>query len=186
MDMTDSLIAKSNQLNALDLVEPRTFTIEKITQGSAEQPFDFHLKEIPGRPYRPSKGMRRVIAHGWGAKDIGETYPGRRLTLYCDHTVRWAGAPVGGIRVSHMSNIGKAFEMPLAESKQKRITYRVEPLADLPAAVVVNAEQVAASSSIDELRSLYSKASPDVQALILARVEVLKALVPVDPVVADG
>lgn len=179
MDMTESLIAKSDQLNAVDLTEPRTFTIEKITLGSKDQPFDFHLVELPGRPYRPSKGMRRIIAQAWGATNVGETYPGRRLTLYCDMTVRWAGQPVGGIRISHMSHIAAGFEAPLAESKQKRIMYRVEALPDLPAPAppvpTVTAEMVAASTSVTELQTWWQTADPGLRELIEARAAEVKA-----------
>lgn len=168
MDMTDSLKAKSDQLNALDLTEPRTFTIEKVTVGSAEQPFDFHLTELPGRPFRPSKGMRRVIAKGWGPKNIGDTYPGKRLTLFCEPSVKWAGAPVGGIRVSHMSDIGNGFEIPLAESRRDRSMYRVEPLPNL--APQPTADDVAACTDVEQLKAMWRESTPEVRALIEARV----------------
>ena len=176
MDMSDSLVAKSDQLNALDLAEPRTFTIEKVTKGSAEQPFDFHLVELPGRPYRPSLGMRRIIAKGWGAKNIQAVYPGRRLTLFCEPTVIWAGVPVGGIRVSHMSDVGDGFTHPLALSKQKRIEWRVDPLPDAPAPVPEpSAEEVAASTDVEALKALWRASGPERRAQIEARVAELTA-----------
>lgn len=136
MDMTESLEAKSDQLNAVDLLGgPRTFTIQKVTSGSSsEQPFNFHLAELPGKPWRANKGMRRILARGWGAKNIETVYIGRRVTLFCEPEVLWAGAPVGGIRISHMSDIGDGFSTPLAISKTKRISYRVDPLPDAPPA----------------------------------------------------
>lgn len=159
MDMTESLVAKSDQLNAVDLTEPRTFTIEKVTQGSPDQPFNFHLVGLPGRPYRPSKGMRRVMARGWGAKNVETVYPGRRLTLFCEPKVKWAGEPVGGIRISHMSDIGDGFSTPLAESKQKRAMYRVDPLPDL--------------SPIDALKQEWYTATPERQKAIELEVATL-------------
>lgn len=164
MDMTESLAAKSDQLNAVDLTEPRTFTIEKVTAGSADQPFNFHLVELPGKPWRPSKGMRRVLAVGWGPKDIETTYPGRRLTLFCEPRVTWAGAPVGGIRISHMSDIGSGFTTPLAESQKKRTMYRVEPLPDLTVA-----DRIAA------LGNEWRTATPERKTEIEAEVAALKA-----------
>lgn len=161
MDMTESLAAKSDQLNAVDLVEPRTFTIEKVTAGNADQPFNFHLVEMPGKPWRPSKGMRRVVAAGWGPKT--DVYAGRRLTLFCEPRVTWAGAPVGGIRVSHMSHISSGFTTPLAESQKKRTMYRVEPLAEAPNA-----------ARIDALRAEYRTATPERQAEIQAEVAALQ------------
>jgi len=159
MDMTESLAAKSDQLNAVDLTEPRTFTIEKVTAGSADQPFNFHLVELPGKPWRPSKGMRRVLARGWGAKNVETVYPGRMVTLFCEPKVKWAGAPVGGIRVSHMSDIGDGFSTPLAESKQKREMYRVDPLPELTKA--------------DQLRAEWKSADPERRAAIEAEVAAL-------------
>lgn len=160
--MTDSLAAKSDQLNAVDLAVPRTFTIESVTRGSADQPFNFNLAELPGKPWRPSKGMRRVITHGWGPK-VG-TYVGRRVTLWCNPEVKWAGAPVGGIQVSHMSGIGQPFTMPLRISQKQTAQYTVEPLPDLdPTAVELNA-----------LRAEHRTATPERQAEILARVAEIK------------
>lgn len=170
MDISNSLVAKSEQLNAVDIVAPRTFTVEKVTAGSAEQPFDFHLVESPGHPYRPSKGMRRVIARGWGVQ--AEVYAGRRFTLFCNPDVLWAGAPVGGIQISHMSDIKEAFTVPLALSKTKRVMYRVEPLPDAP--TEPTAEQVAASTNIDKLRAMYAISGDERREQITARVAEIK------------
>lgn len=164
MDISDSLAAKSDQINAVDIVTPRVFTVEKVTKGSAEQPYDFHLVESPGRPYRPSKGMRRVIARGWGVQ--GDAYAGRQLTLFCNPDVLWAGAAVGGLQISHMSDIKEAFTVPLALSKTKRVMFRVEPLP--------SAEQVAASTNIDELRAMYAISGEERREQITARVAAIK------------
>src|SRR5699024_6986628 len=86
MDLTESIAPKSDQINAEDLLSgPRTFTIEKVTAGSAEQPVNVHLREFPGRPYRPSKSMRRVMVAAWGSD--ASAYTGRRITLYRDPEV---------------------------------------------------------------------------------------------------
>lgn len=165
MDISDSLLAKSEQLNAVDIVAPRTFTIEKVTKGSADQPYDFHLIESPGHPYRPSKGMRRIIARGWGVK--AEVYAGRRFTLFCNPDVLWAGAAVGGIQISHMSDIKEAFTVPLALSKTKRVMFRVEPLTDAPPEPT--AEQVAASTDLEQLRGWHAISGPERRKQILTR-----------------
>jgi hypothetical protein len=53
------------------------------------------------------------------------------LTLYRDETVKWAGKAIGGIRVSHMSGIGrKPLTTMLPPSKGQRLPYTVEPIAD--------------------------------------------------------
>lgn len=173
--MTASLEANSNQLNATDLTEPRTFTIEKVTAGSADQPFNFHLAELPGKPWRPSKGMRRVLAKGWGAKSIEVIYPGRRVTLFCDPDVKWAGAPVGGIRISHMSDIGDGFTTPLALNGKQRIPYRVDPLPD--AAPALTADDINGTTDLAILGEMW-KAHPLDRLAIEARVAEIKAAEP--------
>ena len=131
-DLTESIAPKSDQLNAEDLLTgPRTFTITEVRKGSAEQPVDVHLAEFPGRPFKPSKTVRRILVSAWGPD--ANTYAGRRMTLYRDPAVRFGGMDVGGIRVSHLSDIDKPLTIVLAVSKGKRAPYVVKPLADAPA-----------------------------------------------------
>lgn len=131
MDLTESIAPKSDQLNAEDLLTgPRTFTIEKVSAGSAEQPVNIHLVEFPGRPYRPSKTQRRVMVAAWGKET--DVYPGRRLTLYRDPDVKFGGVKVGGIKVSHLSHITKRLSIALTETRGKRAQVTVEPLPDAP------------------------------------------------------
>ncbi len=134
MDLTDSIAPKSDQLNAEDLLSgPRTVTIEKIAKGSAEQPVNIHLVEFPGRPFRPSKTVRRIFVAAWGAE--ASAYIGRRVTLYRDPAVRFGGQEVGGIRVSHMSHISKRLTLALTVTRGKRAPFIVDPLPDGPSAI---------------------------------------------------
>jgi hypothetical protein len=133
MDMTASIAPKSDQLNAEDLLSgPRTFTIDRVEQGSAEQPVNVHLVEHPGRPFKPCKTVRRLMVAAWGPDTA--TYPGKRMTLYRDPAVKFGGMDVGGIRVSHMSGIAKKLVAALTVTRGKRAPYVVEPLPDAPAA----------------------------------------------------
>jgi len=145
MDMTQSIAPKSDQLNAEDLLAgPRTFTIEKVEQGTAEQPVNVHLAEFPGRPFKPSKTVRRIMVAAWG-KDSA-AYTGHRLTLYRDPAVKFGGMDVGGIRVSHMSHIDKRITVALTVTRGKRAPYTVDPLKDdapAPAPVNPNADLLA-------------------------------------------
>ena len=80
MDLTESIIPRSDQINADDLIAgPITVTITDAYPGGAEQPVDITLAETPGRAYRPSKSMRRVLVAAWGKQS--SAYVGRRLTL---------------------------------------------------------------------------------------------------------
>jgi hypothetical protein len=104
-----------------------TFTIREVRQGSAEAPFDFMLVETD-RAYRPSKTMRRVIVAAWGKES--DAYVGRRLTLYREPSIKFGGAAVGGIRISHMSHISKRIEEKFQTTRGKRETFTVLPLPD--------------------------------------------------------
>lgn len=131
MDLTDSIQARSDQINADDLIQgPETYTVLDVVEGKAEQPIDIMLVETD-RAYRPSKTMRRVIVAAWGRE--GSLYAGRRLTLFRDPSIRFGGQAVGGIRVSHMSHIDKRVEVMLQTTRGKRERFVVEPLADPPA-----------------------------------------------------
>lgn len=131
MDLTESIAPRSDQLNAEDLLAgPRTVTVEKVTKGSSEQPVNIHLVEFPGRPFRPSKTVRRILVAAWGAE--ASAYAGRRMSLYRDPAVRFGGQDVGGIRVSHMSHISKRLTLALTVTRGKRAPYNVDPLTDGP------------------------------------------------------
>jgi hypothetical protein len=128
LDLTESIAPKSDQLDAVDLISgPRTFTIERVTKGNAEQPFNFHLAEFP-RVWRPGKSMRRVIVAAWGPD--ATKYAGQRVTLYCDPSVQFGGEAVGGTRISHMSGIDKPLKVPLLVKRGKSATFTVQPLTE--------------------------------------------------------
>ena len=135
MDMTGTIAPRSDQMNAEDLLSgPRTFTVARVrVTEAAEQPVSMHLAEFPDdRPFKPSKTVRRLLVVAWGPDSAA--YVGQRLTLYRDPHVKWAGAEVGGIRVSHMSGISKRISVALTETRGKRVPYVVDPLPDEPAA----------------------------------------------------
>ena len=179
MDMTASIEARSDQINADDLIPgPRTYTIEKVTKGAADQPFDFHLTESPGRVYRPNKSMRRVIVDAWSPDT--STYAGHRLTLYRDPDVKWAGEAVGGIKISHLSHIDKPRSLSLTVTRSHRKPHIVQPLiesAPMTPIVPATAEQIAASAAhiaeCDDpavLRGWWKGSDAERRALIEARV----------------
>jgi hypothetical protein len=129
MNLTNTIIPKSDQLNSDDLISgPRTIRINGVTSGSAEQPVSIHYDSDNGRPYKPCKSMRRVLVTIWGAD--GTAYVGRRLTIFRDAGVSWGGEAVGGIRISHASDIGEPVQIALTATRGKRKPFRIEPLAD--------------------------------------------------------
>jgi len=132
MDISNTITPKSDQLNADDLiVSDKTITITKVTGKEAEiQPISIHFEGDDGKPYKPCKSMRRLLIMMWGAN--ASQYIGRKLTLYRDPSVMYAGIQVGGIRISHMSDIEKDMTVSLTASKTVRKPYTVKPLASLP------------------------------------------------------
>jgi hypothetical protein len=137
MDLTPSIIPKSDQLNADEIMAPVTYTIREVKAGSVEQPFDFMLVETD-RAYRPSKTMRRVIVAAWGAE--AANYAGRRLTLYREPTIKYGGVEVGGIRISHMSHIDGPVEVMAQTTRGKREKFTVQPLESAAPAAGNSAE----------------------------------------------
>lgn len=133
-DMTVTIIPKSDQLNADDLLAgPRTIAITRVTiSPGAEQPVDVHFDGDGGKPFRPGKSMRRVMVAVWGPDPAA--YAGKRMTLYRDPSVTWGGMEVGGIRISHMSHITTPMTMALTATKKARKPFTVQPLAEAPPA----------------------------------------------------
>ncbi len=132
MDISDTLAPNSDQLDAIDLLTgPRTFLIERVSKGNAEQPVNIHFADFP-RPWRPGKSMRRVLVSAWGAD--AATYVGRRVTLYCDPEVKYGGLAVGGTRIAALSHIDKPKQVPLLITRGKSAIFTVKPLAEVPAA----------------------------------------------------
>ena len=126
--LRDTIEPKSDQLNADDLIgTTKTVKITDVRRGeSADQPVSIHYEGDNGRPYKPCKSMRRVMIHAWG--DNGREWVGRRMTLYQDPEVKFGGVKVGGIRISHLSDIDKTLNISLTQTRGKRAPYTVEPL----------------------------------------------------------
>ena len=162
MDISETLAPNSDQLDAVDLLGgPRTFTIDSVSKGDAEQPVQIHLREFP-RPWRPGKSMRRVLAACWGTD--ASAWVGRRVTLYCDPEVTFGKDKVGGTRISHLSHIDKPKSIPLLVSRGKSQTFRVQPLTNEPTA----------EERIANLRAEWDSATPERREAIKAEVAALQ------------
>lgn len=126
-----ALAPNSDQLNADDLITgPITVTVTAVrvkeVTGKGQQPIEIDLKEYP-RPYKPCKSMGRVLCAMWGTDP--DKWTGRRLTLYRDDGVMFGGDRVGGIRISHMSDLGaKRKEIALTTTRGKKGLFAVQLL----------------------------------------------------------
>lgn len=129
MDISKALVAKSDQLNASDLTgAPIVATIAGARRGDAAKPVVVDLVGMDGRPWKPSKGMLRVIAHAWGTES--DVWAGRSVKLVNNPEVIYAGEPVGGVEVVAMSHIEKPFTIPVRISQKKVKQHHVDVLAE--------------------------------------------------------
>ena len=128
MNIEDTLAPASDQLDAIELVSgPRIFVIDHVSKGSAEQPVNVHFKDFP-RPWRPSKGMRRVLAACWGAD--ASKWAGRAVELFYDPEVTFGKDKPGGTRISRLSHIDGPKRIPLLVARGKSATFTVQPITD--------------------------------------------------------
>lgn len=127
VDLAKTIEPKSDQTNADDLLGgPRTIEITGVVAGPIDQPIWISYANDKGRPYKPCKSMRRLLVHMWGGD--GDKYAGRSLTLFCDPTVTFGPDAVGGIRISHMSDIARDETVMLTASRGKKKPYQVRRL----------------------------------------------------------
>lgn len=123
-NLLDTVKANSAQLNACDIPQPITVTIQDVRRGpSKEQPVAVHI-DGGYQPFMPCKTVRRVLIGAWGAN--GKDWIGKTLVLFCDESVKFGGVAVGGIRVSHMSHIANdmSFGVNTTRGKKGQITVR--------------------------------------------------------------
>ncbi|MGW1370157.1 hypothetical protein [Providencia hangzhouensis] len=127
MDLSRTIIPKSDQLNFEDVQStPITATIKSVREGSKDQPVFIDLVGYDGRPYKPSKSMRRVLIGAWSS--YGHSWVGRSITLIGDPTVKFGGVAVGGIKIHAMSHIESDLSFMLSVSRGKRAEHRVKKL----------------------------------------------------------
>jgi hypothetical protein len=126
-DLSDTIIAKSDQLNADDLLGmQKIITVTGVSRGSIESPITINYSGDNGRPFKPCKTVRKLILFAWGAD--GGAWVGRQMTVFTDPEVVYAGKKVGGIRISSMSGISKPFTVSLTETRGKKKDYKISVL----------------------------------------------------------
>ena len=127
IDISSALKAKSDQLNADDLIAgPITVKIRDVKNTGGEQPVSVFYDGDNGKPWKPAKAALRCLALIWGPN--AAKWIGMSLTLYRDETVTWARAQVGGIRVSHMEGLASTRTLHIAKARGKKEPVSVKPL----------------------------------------------------------
>lgn len=132
MNMLQTIVPKSDQLNADDLIgQSMSIKVTEVRfKAGDDQPVSIHFDGDNGKPYKPCKSMRRVLVHAWGAD--ANKYLGRSMSLVRDPKVQWGGQAVGGIRITHLSHIDSPLTMALTATRGSRKPYTVEVLALTP------------------------------------------------------
>jgi hypothetical protein len=126
-DLSNTIVAKSDQLNADDLVgTDRVITVTGVKRGNADNPVVINYQGDDGRPFKPCKTVRRIIIAAWG--EDGNQWIGKQMRLFCDPSVVYAGQAVGGIRVSALSDISRPLSVKLALTRGKKKEHIIEVL----------------------------------------------------------
>lgn len=123
-----AMAPKSDQLNADDLIAgARTINITGVrVNASGEQLVSIFYEGDAGKPWKPSKGMMRVLAYAWG--EDPDQWPGRFATLFNDPEVTFGPDKTGGIRISHLSHIQHPINIAITMKKGKRKPVTILPL----------------------------------------------------------
>jgi len=124
-DVSFALEAKSDQLNAVDIMgaEP-VIRIREVKVRKGEQPVSVYFDGDNNRPWKPSKGMLRILAGAWGRDS--SAWVGKFAKLFFEPTVKYGGKEVGGIRIRALSDIDeRGLTFALTLNRQQREPYLV-------------------------------------------------------------
>lgn len=154
-DLRPTIVPKSDQLNSEQLLGgPMTITVTEVrTAQSSEQPVVVHYANENGRPYKPCLTMRKLLVHAWGPN--GHHWAGRSMTLYNDPSVKWGGEEVGGIRISHLTDIERDVRVSLTSTRGKKAKYEIKRLTSQIAGQLAD---IAGSPTMADLEDNYKAA----------------------------
>ena len=106
--VSQAALSKSDQLNFIDLGangELLLFITGVEVKTTGSQDVVVYFEGCGNKPYKPNKGMIRVLSECWG--DESDNWVGKFVKLYGDPTVTWAGVAVGGLVIRALSDIHK-------------------------------------------------------------------------------
>jgi hypothetical protein len=130
VDVTQAAQAKSDQLNAVDIqgVEP-IITVRDVQVRIGEQSsISIYFHGDNNRPWKPSKGMIRILIAGWGKES--DNWIGKSAQIFMEPSVVYAGKEVGGIQIRAMSDIQQNGMMCiLTINRKKRVPFPVKYLS---------------------------------------------------------
>ena len=121
-NVKQAMQSKSDQLNYVDVGNGSLIAlIESVhVTNSDQQPITITFAGCNGKPYKPNKGMIRVLAGAWGEES--DYWVGKTIKITGDPTVKWAGEEVGGLVVGALSDIGKdGYTAYIQKNKRVRV-----------------------------------------------------------------
>ena len=91
MDVSFALEAKSDQLNAVDIMgSPLIIRIRDVKVVQApQQPVWVYFDGDNNRPWKPSKGMLRLLSFGWG--NDSSQWIGKYAQIFFEKSVTFGG-----------------------------------------------------------------------------------------------
>jgi hypothetical protein len=135
-DITSAIQAKSDQLNAVDIVgsEPVIKIREvKLFLNSPKQKVWIHFEGDNNRPWKPAVGMLSIMTEAWGK--LTKEWVGKHVQIFCEPTVTYGGEQVGGIEIKALSDIKKEGIDVVHVKNQKQRKVRHIPLLVIKAEV---------------------------------------------------
>lgn len=157
LDISHTIIPRSDQLNAEQLLlGPLTITVTRVTVGAGEdQPVSVFYEGDKGRPFKPCKTMRKLLAYAWGS-DAGQ-WAGKSMTLFNEPGVKFGGEEVGGIRISHLSDLQQtSIKASLTTTRGKKAAFVVKRM-ERPAGID-HLGLIRAAASLEELQAAFAAA----------------------------
>jgi len=133
-NVKQAMQSKSDQLNYVDVGNGSLIAlIERVdVTNSDQQPIIVHFAGCNGKPYKPNKGMIRVLAGAWGEES--DCWVGKTIKITGDPTVKWGGEEIGGLVVGALSDIDKAgYTAYIQKNKRVRVKQTIPLLIVEPA-----------------------------------------------------
>lgn len=150
--LQQALAPKSDQLNADDLITTnKTIVISgvNINLGS-EQKIIINYHGDNGKPWKPSKGMGRVLTEILGGDP--DQWAGQTVELFRNKEIRFGKEKCGGIQICGMSAVRNVTTLLITTSKGKKSSITINPIAAIGAAKQQRApaQQQQSSEQVDQ------------------------------------
>lgn len=131
MSMSKAIQAKSDQLNADDLIglDYKLIKIREVNVNDSEQQKVWiYYEGDNGKPWKSNKSMNKVLVACWGEDE--STYTARYVKIHRDPSVVYAGEEVGGIVILGLSHIDHDMKVSVNAKRSKKRVYPIAKITD--------------------------------------------------------